>query len=96
MNRSIQRALKAVSVMVGRELDGITPGEIAAKTGMSASQVTITLANLQIAGWAVKSEKVDGRWRLTPLPVQMFGKVAESFEQARLRVMQKEAYYLNG
>ena len=92
--RSQQRLIKAIAAMAGRELDGIAPGELAELTGMNASQVTAALANLQIAGWAEKNP--SGTWRLTPKPVMIFGKVAESFERARLKVMEQEAYYLNG
>lgn len=87
-----QRLLAALSAMAGRELDGISPGELAQLTGMSATQVTATLANLQAAGWATRTE--TGLWKLTPTPVRIFAKVAQNFEQARLRIMNLEQSYL--
>lgn len=68
---SQQRILKVALALAGQEFSGITPGELAKATGISASNVTRDLFNLRSAGLAEEMPDAQGRWRLGPKLVQV-------------------------
>ena len=67
---SVQRAIKALMCLSGHEMEGLTPSQIALATGMTATQVTRTMANLEIGGIAEKIIS-NNKWRLAPRLVQV-------------------------
>ncbi len=67
---SVQRAFKAQMCLAGHEMEGLAPSQIALATGMSATQVTRTMANLEIGGIAERIIS-NNKWRLAPRVMQV-------------------------
>jgi len=64
-NAAQQRVLRLLVHLGGHEIDGLAPAEIARSLGVTASNVTRDLANLELAGLAERLGE-SRRWRLTP------------------------------
>lgn len=67
---SQQRILKILMLLGGHEVDGLAPGEISASLKIAPSNVTRSLANLEIAGLA-ETVQDKNTWRLTPRITQI-------------------------
>lgn len=91
INAAQQRVLKALVLLVGHELEGIAPGELAKALRTSASNTTRDLANLKEAGLAEPCE--HGRWRCTPRMAQLAMTVLTNLDRARQRVEETHQRY---
>lgn len=63
------RALRALLILAGHELEGLTPTQFAKALGITPSLATRDLWNLQHAGFA--EQLANGNFRLGPKPVQI-------------------------
>ncbi|MCH2092702.1 MAG: hypothetical protein MK141_14155 [Pseudoxanthomonas sp.] len=68
-NTAQERALKALLILSGHELEGLTPTQFANALGIKPALATRDLWNLQHAGFA--EQLANGKWRLGPKPVQI-------------------------
>lgn len=68
-NDAQQRALRALLVLAGHELEGLSPSQFAKALQITASLATRDLWNLQATGFA--EQLANGNWRLAPKPVQI-------------------------
>lgn len=66
----LRRACRAIVVMAGHTVQGMTPGELAKAVDASPSNITRLLANLKNEGF-IEETKTPGRWRLGPKVVQI-------------------------
>jgi len=89
---SQQRLIKTIFVLAGHEIKGLAPSDIIRATGMSASQVTRTMTNMEIGGIAEKMPDMVDRWRLAPRFVQIsvamlngISKAQDKLEESRQR-----------
>jgi len=82
---SVQRALKAQMCLAGHEMEGLAPSQIAQATGLTATQVTRTMANLEIAGIAEKITS-NNHWRLAPRIVQIAIAHMNALDKARSKI----------
>lgn len=80
-----QRILGLIQTLAGREIEGLTPGEIAKANNCSPSQVTRDLANLRHFGWAEQIQPT-GRWRLGPDIVRIAARHMAALDRAERRV----------
>lgn len=66
----LRRAFRAIVVLAGNTVQGMTPGDLAKAVAASPSNITRLLANMKNEGF-VEETKVPGRWRLGPKVVQI-------------------------
>ncbi|WP_430391096.1 helix-turn-helix domain-containing protein [Dyella sp. 20L07] len=84
INAAQQRVLKVLMLLVGRELEGLAPGEIATALKTTPSNITRDLANLREAGLV---EQLDnGRFSVTPRFGQMALRILNALDRAQQRV----------
>lgn len=91
-NDAQQRILRALQVLAGNELVGVTPGDMAKALGVSPSVVTRDLANLRESGLGEKIEET-GRWRLAPKLVQIAIAHSNALSRAKARLSEVENRY---
>lgn len=89
LSAQVQRVLKAVELMAGRELQGIEPKQLATELDTSGADITRILANLEHAGWAERVPANNKRWRLHKKLVQLSNTVDHNMKTA-LRELQTE------
>lgn len=88
-NVAQERALRALLILAGHEVDGLPPSAIAKALKASPSIVTRDLWNLQHAGFA--EQLANGQWRLGPKPVQ----IAIAFNRGLAEIQAKAAEITN-
>lgn len=88
-NSAQQRLVKLIVAMFGDVVDGYTPGELIAKTGASNHQMTRDLANLVIAGVAVKEE--NDRYRLNERLPRQAVKVWSTWERREAQLAESRS-----
>ncbi|QFU23761.1 MarR family transcriptional regulator [Shewanella eurypsychrophilus] len=89
----VQRTLKVMSVMAGREVQGISPSELAKLAQTSPANITRILANLKQAQFAERLPSDSSRWRLAPKLVQIANSVSLNLNQAQLQLQQDQQNY---
>lgn len=89
-NAAQQRILRLVLAMFGDVVQGYTPGQLCQMAGVKPDAMTRDLANLVIAGLAVKDEE-DGRYRLTARLPQQAVKVYAALGRAETRLTETKA-----
>lgn len=91
-NEAQQRILRLVQTLAGNEITGLTPTEIAKAQGCSAPMVTRDLDNLYTAGLAEQVPDT-GRWRLTPVLIQLSFKYMANVERAEKKLAETQNRY---
>ena len=91
-NDAQQRILRLLSLLAGHEITGLAPAEIARQQGCPASMVTRDLDNLRTAGFAELVPET-GRWRLSPLVVQVALAHMAALERAEARLAETRQRY---
>ena len=81
----LRRAFRAIVVLAGNTVQGMTPGELAKAVDASPSNITRLLANMKNEGF-VEETKVPGRWRLGPKVVQIALAFSQDLSRARARL----------
>lgn len=89
---SAQRLLQVIECLVGNELQGLRPGELAKAVGCAPAMMTRDLANLEIAGWVQKIDSTNA-WRLTPRVAAFSRTVSENLRRARIQLDETELRY---
>lgn len=84
-NGAQQRILKLLLVMFGDIVNGYTPTQLCQATGARPDAMTRDLANLVVAGLALRDEE-DGRYRLTARLPQQAVKVHAAIGRAEARL----------
>jgi len=92
LSKSQQRLLSVLLKLEGKEIEGISPTEIALALDIPSPSVTVHLANLKIAGLAECMEH-NGRWRLTPRIVQISFAMTQGVKTAKQRIAEIEQRY---
>lgn len=87
-----QRVLQTLMRLVGHEMDGLAPGEIAKALRTAPGNTTRDLANLREAGLAEQME--SGRWRITPRLGQIGLAVLKTFGDAQARLEETRARFM--
>jgi len=95
LSKSQQRLLSVLLKLEGKEIEGISPTEIALALDIPAPSVTVHLANLKIAGLAECMEHNNNRWRLTPRIVQISFAMIQGVQSAKQRIEEVERRYRN-
>ncbi|PKG73152.1 hypothetical protein CXF86_19065 [Shewanella sp. GutCb] len=93
ISEQVQRTLKVISVMAGREAQGISPSELAKLAQTSPANITRALANLKQASFAERLPSDTSRWRLAPKLVQIANSVSLNLNQAQLQLQQDQQNY---
>ena len=92
ISKGQQRLTMVLLALEGREVEGVSPKEVAAGLQIPPSAVTIALANLAEAGLAERMPQTN-RWRLTPRVIQIGMSMMRGVEQAKARVAEVEQRY---
>lgn len=93
ISEQVQRTLKVISVMAGREVQGISPSELARIAQTSPANITRIMANLKQASFAERLPSDPNRWRLAPKLVQIANSVSLNLNQAQLQLQQDQQNY---
>ena len=93
LSDQVQRTLRVISIMAGREISGISPTELAKKANISASNVTRVLANLEAQQFVERLPVDNKRYRLGVTLVQISNTVLQNFAQAELQLQQDQHNY---
>lgn len=91
-NDAQQRILRLLQTLAGNEITGLAPAEIARAQACSAPMVTRDLANLVQAGLAEQVPET-GRWRLTPVLIQLAFKHMATVERAEKKLTETQNRY---
>lgn len=91
-NAAQQRILKALQILAGNELVGITPTDLAKSLDVRPSVITRDLDNLLTSGLAERIHET-GRWRLAPKLVQIAIAHSNALSRARARLSEVENRY---
>ena len=81
----LRRAFRAIVVLAGNTVQGMTPGDLAKAVDASPSNITRLLANLKQEGFVEKIEET-GRWRLGPKMVQIAISFSHDLSRAKTRL----------
>jgi DNA-binding MarR family transcriptional regulator len=87
------RVIKVVSAMVGFEANGISPGDIAKRASISASDFSKTIDNLTFENWAEKHPSDPSRYRLTAAFAQIANTIALELRTATQQLQQDQTNY---
>ena len=93
ISEQVQRTLKVMVIMAGREVHGISPSELAKLAETSPANITRILANLRLAQFAQQLPSNSSRWRLAPKFVQIANTVTLNLNQAQLQLEQDQRNY---
>jgi DNA-binding IclR family transcriptional regulator len=89
----VQRTLRVIRLMAGKEISGISPTELAKLSNVSASNMTRVLANLEAQQFVERLPADNKRYRLAVALVQLSNTVANNFAQAQLQLQQDQHNY---
>ena len=89
---SVQRAIKAQICLAGHEMEGLSPSQIALATGMTATQTTRIMANLEIGGIAERNTS-NNKWRLSPRVVQIAIAHMNAMDKAEKKLTETKIRY---
>jgi DNA-binding IclR family transcriptional regulator len=89
----VQRTLRVISFMAGKEISGISHTELAKLAKVSASNLTRILANLEAQQFVERLPADEKRWRLGVALVQLSNTVAHNFVQAERQLQQDQHNY---
>ncbi len=89
----VQRTLRVIRLMAGKEISGISPTELAKLANVSASNITRVLANLEAQKFVERLPADNKRYRLGVALVQLSNTVALNFAQAEQRLQQDQHNY---
>ncbi|WP_065204279.1 MarR family transcriptional regulator [Shewanella woodyi] len=93
ISEQVQRTLKIIVVMAGREIQGISPSELAKLVQTSPTNITRALANLKEANFVERLPSDARHWRLAPKLVQIANSVSLNLNQAQLQLQQDQQNY---
>jgi DNA-binding IclR family transcriptional regulator len=93
MSDQVQRILTIVEIMVGKEANGITTGQIAAKSQQSKPNVSRALNELKSAGWVEPHPQDLGRYRLTHKLAQMSNTISMNLSQSMQQLSADQQNY---
>lgn len=93
ISEQVQRTLRIISVMVGHEVHGISPGDIARFAKTSPAMVTRVLANLEAQKFAEELPNNKNKWRLGKCFVQIANTVSLNLNQAQQQLQQDQHNY---
>lgn len=91
INAAQQRALRTLLILAERDLDGLTPGEIARQLETLPSNTTRDLANLRLAGLAEMLP--NGRWRIAPRVAELAQTLQHNLDKARQQLDEIQRRY---
>jgi DNA-binding IclR family transcriptional regulator len=89
----VQRTLRVIRFMAGKEISGISPTELAKLANVSASNITRVLANLEAQQFVERLPADNKRYRLAAALVQLSNTVALNLSQAQLQLQQDQHNY---
>jgi DNA-binding IclR family transcriptional regulator len=89
----VQRTLRVIRFMAGKEISGISPTELAKLANVSASNITRVLANLEAQQFVERLPADNKRYRLAAALVQLSNTVALNLSQAQLQLQQDQTNY---
>ena len=87
------RLIRVVKAMVGHEANGLAPGDIAKRAGISASDLTKTIDNLVHESWVEKHPADKSRYRLTAYFAQTANTIALELRTASQQLQQDAINY---
>jgi DNA-binding IclR family transcriptional regulator len=93
ISNQVQRTLRVMSLMAGKEISGISPTELSKLAKISASDVTRVLANLEAQQFVERLPADNKRYRLAVALVQLSNTVAHNFVQAQRQLHQDQHNY---
>lgn len=93
ISNQVQRTLRVIRIMAGKEISGISPTELSKLAKISASDVTRVLANLEAQQFVERLPADNKRYRLAVALVQLSNTVAQNFTQAQLQLQQDQHNY---
>jgi DNA-binding IclR family transcriptional regulator len=89
----VQRTLRVIRAMAGKEISGISPSELAELVNISASNVTRVLANLEAQKFVERLPSDNKRWRLAATFVQIANTVSLNLTQSLQHLQQDQVNY---
>ena len=89
----IQRTLRVMRLMAGKEISGISPTELSKLANISASNVTRVLANLEAQQFVERLPADNKRYRLAAAFVQIANTVSLNLNQAQQQLQQDQHNY---
>lgn len=93
ISNQVQRTLRVMRLMAGKEISGIAPAELSKLAKISASEVTRVLANLEAQQFVERLPADNKRYRLAAALVQLSNTVAHNFVQAERQLLQDQRNY---
>ena len=89
----VQRVLLVMKAMVGKEVNGISPAELAKLAKVSPSNITRALANLEKAEFVERLPSDIKLWRLSAAMVQMSNTVSHNLTNSLRQLQQDQHNY---
>lgn len=93
ISEQVQRTLRVIKVMAGKEVSGISPSELSKIADISASNVTRVLANLEAQHFVERLPNDNKRYRLATTFVQIANTVSLNLTQSLQQLQQDQANY---
>lgn len=88
-----QRVLRVQNFLVGHEVRGVTPGDIAKSTNITPSNVTRALHNLLLAELVERHPQIKGHWRLSVSSlIRISNSIARGVDQSQAAVFDAKRY----